>query len=173
MNHNLPGVSVHGILQTRVLEWAAIFFSRGSSWPRYWTLLSCILGRFFTIWATSFISSWSIMFIAYFSSPVNFFNLIIFIFLVVVFYFPLRKLSLTFLIKPILWCWTFNFCLSVELFISSSNLNLRHWQGRVRTVRIGHETTDLFQIGKRVHQGYILSLCLFKLYAEYIMRNTG
>ena len=41
------------------------------------------------------------------------------------------------------------------------------------TVRIGHGTTDWFQIGKGVRQGYILSLCFFNLYAEYIMRNTG
>ena len=41
------------------------------------------------------------------------------------------------------------------------------------TVRTGHETTDWFQIGKGVRQGCILSLCLFNLYAEYIMRNTG
>ena len=40
-------------------------------------------------------------------------------------------------------------------------------------VRTGHGTTDWFQIGKGVHQGCILSLCLFNLYAEYIMRNTG
>ena len=41
------------------------------------------------------------------------------------------------------------------------------------TVRTGHGTTDWFQIGKRVHQGYIMSPCLFNLYAEYIMRNAG
>ena len=40
-------------------------------------------------------------------------------------------------------------------------------------VRTGHGTTDCFQIRKGVHQGYILSPCLFNLYAEYIMRNTG
>ena len=40
------------------------------------------------------------------------------------------------------------------------------------TVRTGHETTDWFQIGKGVHQGCILSPCLFNLYAEYIMRNA-
>ena len=45
--------------------------------------------------------------------------------------------------------------------------------GQEATVRTGHETTDWFQIGKGVHQGYILSLCLFNLYAEYIMRNAG
>ena len=41
------------------------------------------------------------------------------------------------------------------------------------TVRTGHGTTDWFQIGKGVPQGCILSSCLFNLYAEYIMRNTG
>ena len=41
------------------------------------------------------------------------------------------------------------------------------------TVRTGHETTDWFQIGKGVHQSYVLSPCLFNLYAEYIMRNAG
>ena len=40
-------------------------------------------------------------------------------------------------------------------------------------VKTGHGTTDWFQIGKAVHQGCILSLCLFNLYAEYIMRNAG
>ena len=41
------------------------------------------------------------------------------------------------------------------------------------TVRTGHGTTDWFQIGKGVHQGCVLSSCLFNLYAEYIMRNAG
>ena len=41
------------------------------------------------------------------------------------------------------------------------------------TVRTGHGTTDWFQIGKGVHEGCILSPCLFNLYAEYIMRNAG
>ena len=44
---------------------------------------------------------------------------------------------------------------------------------RSETVRTGHGTTDWFQIGKGVRQGYILSPCLFNLYIEYIMRNTG
>ena len=47
------------------------------------------------------------------------------------------------------------------------------YAGQESTVRTGHGTTDWFQIGKRVHQGCILSPCLFDLYAEYIMRNTG
>ena len=47
------------------------------------------------------------------------------------------------------------------------------YAGQEATVRTGHGTTDRFQIGKGVHQGCILSLCLFNLYAEYIMRNAG
>ena len=45
--------------------------------------------------------------------------------------------------------------------------------GQEATVRTGHGTTDWFQIGKGVHQGCVLSPCLFHLYAEYIMRNAG
>ena len=45
--------------------------------------------------------------------------------------------------------------------------------GQKATVRIRHGTTDWFQIGKGVGQGYILSPCLFNLYAQYIMRNAG
>ena len=47
------------------------------------------------------------------------------------------------------------------------------YAGQEATVRIGHGTTDWFQIGKGVFQGCILSPCLFNLYAEYIMRNAG
>ena len=47
------------------------------------------------------------------------------------------------------------------------------YAGQEATVRTGHGTTDWFQIGKGVLQGCILSLCLFNLYAEYIMRNAG
>ena len=58
----------------------------------------------------------------------------------------------------------------------SDNLNslLRNlYAGQEATVRTGHGTTDWFQIGKRVHQGCILSPCLFNSYAEYIMRTAG
>ena len=47
------------------------------------------------------------------------------------------------------------------------------YAGQEATVRAGHGTTDWFQIGKEVHQGCILSPCLFDLYADYIMRNAG
>ena len=47
------------------------------------------------------------------------------------------------------------------------------YAGQEATVRTGHGTTDWFQIGKEVHEGCILSPCLFNFYAEYIMRNAG
>ena len=47
------------------------------------------------------------------------------------------------------------------------------YAGQEATVRTVHGTTDWFQIRKGVHQGCILSLCLFNLYAEYIVRNAG
>ena len=52
MDWSLPGYSVHGILQARILEWVAISFSRGSSSPRNRTQVSCTAGRVFTNWAT-------------------------------------------------------------------------------------------------------------------------
>ena len=51
MDCSPPGYSVHGILQARTLEWVAISFSRGSSWPRDQTWVSRIAGRHFTVWA--------------------------------------------------------------------------------------------------------------------------
>ena len=51
MDCSLPGSSVHGTFQARILEWVAISFSRGFSQPRNRTRVSCIVGRFFTNWA--------------------------------------------------------------------------------------------------------------------------
>ena len=56
---------------------------------------------------------------------------------------------------------------SIQIFITEI------YAGQQATVRTGHGTTDWFQIGKGVHQVCILSLCLFNLYAEYVMRNAG
>ena len=53
MDYSLPGSSVHGIFQAEILEWVAISFSRGSSQPRDWTQVSCIVGRHFIVWAKS------------------------------------------------------------------------------------------------------------------------
>ena len=47
------------------------------------------------------------------------------------------------------------------------------YAGQEATVRTGHGTTDLFQIGKEVCQDFMLSPCLFNFYAEFIMRNAG
>ena len=47
------------------------------------------------------------------------------------------------------------------------------YAGQEATVRTGHGTRDWFKIGKEIHQGFILSPCLFNFYAEYIMRNAG
>ena len=52
MDCSLPGSSLHGIFQARILEWVATSFSRGSSQPRDWTQVSHIVGRHFAIWAT-------------------------------------------------------------------------------------------------------------------------
>ena len=52
MDYSPLGSSVHGILQARMLEWVVISFSRGSSWPRDQTWVSCIAGGLFAIWAT-------------------------------------------------------------------------------------------------------------------------
>ena len=52
MDCSLPGSSVHGILQARILEWFAISFSRGSSQPRDWTYISCIGRKILYCWAT-------------------------------------------------------------------------------------------------------------------------
>ena len=57
MDCSLPGSSVHGIFQARILEWVAISFFRGSSWPRDPTWVSHIAGRRFTVWATKSIDN--------------------------------------------------------------------------------------------------------------------
>ena len=52
MDCSPPGSSVHGIFQAWILEWVAVSFSRGTSWPRDRTWVFCIVGRCFTVWAT-------------------------------------------------------------------------------------------------------------------------
>ena len=53
MDCSQPGSSAYGISQAVILEWVAISSSRGSSWSRNWTCISCIAGKFFTCWATA------------------------------------------------------------------------------------------------------------------------
>ena len=52
MDCSLPGSSIHGIFQARILEWGAISFSRRSSWTKNWIQVFHIVGRCFTVWAT-------------------------------------------------------------------------------------------------------------------------
>ena len=66
---SLPGSSIHGIFQVRILEWVTISFSRRSSWPRVWTWVYRIVGRCFTIWATREVSSDSDRRSPYFPKP--------------------------------------------------------------------------------------------------------
>ena len=58
MDYSLPGSSVHGTIQTKILEWVAISFARGSSQPRDQTRVFHIAGRLFTVWATRGICKW-------------------------------------------------------------------------------------------------------------------
>ena len=70
-----PGSSIHGILQARILEWVAISFSRGSSWPRDRTQVSRITGRRFNLWATREVPIFdSITFRYYFINVINIYN---------------------------------------------------------------------------------------------------
>ena len=85
-----------------------------------------------------------------------------------------RKKSISALLalpKPLTVWITINWKILKEMGIRDLLRNM--YAGQEATVRSGHGTTDLFQIGKGVHQGRILSPCLFNLYAKYIMRNAG
>ena len=76
--------------------------------------------------------------------------------------------------KPLTVWITINWKILKEMGIPDHPICLLRnlYEGQKATVRTGYQTTDWFQIGKGIHQGCILSLCLFNLYAEYIMRNA-
>ena len=113
MDCSLPGSSIHGIFQARVLEWVAIAFSKKN-------IYFCFID-----YAKAFDC---------------------------VDHNKLQKILQEMEISDHLICLLRNL-----------------YAGQEATVRTGHETTDWFQIGKGVHEGCILSPCLFNLYAGYIM----
>ena len=89
-----------------------------------------------------------------------------------------RKTSTSLLLtipKPLIVCYHKNWKILQEMGIPDHPTCLLRnlYAGQEATVRTGHGTTGWFQIEKGVLQGYILSPCLFNLYAEYIMRNAG
>ena len=89
-----------------------------------------------------------------------------------------RKTSISALFtmpKPLTVWITINWKILKEIGIPDHLIYLLRnlYAGQEATIRTGHGTTDWFQIGKGVHQGCILSPCLFNFYAEYIMRNAG
>ena len=158
--------TVHGILQARILEWVAISFSRGSSQPRNRTQVSCIVGRFFTNWAKREAS------LTWYSAP----NL------GCVYFLCDFKVSLIYLNHYI--CYIIIYCFIICIYPQTNDFDLTgvRWveHGGLPSMglhRVRHDCSDLaaggFQIRKGVCQGCILSLCLFNLYAECIMRNTG
>ena len=79
------------------------------------------------------------------------------------------------MLKPLTMWITTNWKILQEMGIPDHLICLliNLYAGQEATVRTGHGTTDWFQIGKGVHQGCMLSPCLFNFYAEYIMRNAG
>ena len=151
-------------LQARTLEWVAISFSNAWKWKvkvkslsRVWLVV--------TPWTAAYQSPLSMGF-----SRQEYWSGV-----------PLpspRKASTSALLtmpKPLTVWITTNWKILKEMGISD-NLTclLRNlYAGQEATVRTEHGTTDWFQIGKGVRQGCILSLCLFNLHAEYIMRNAG
>ena len=89
-----------------------------------------------------------------------------------------RKISISALftmLKPLTVWMTINWKILKEMGLPDHLACLLRnlYAGQEAKIRTGHGTTDWFQIGKGVHQGCILSPCLFNLYAEYIMRNAG
>ena len=192
------GYTVYGILQARILEQVAFPFSRGSSGPRDQTLVSHIADGFFTSWATRQAENILDTSKLFQNSPSQAST----IHELWTSKLPFRKgkgtrdqiANIHWIIKKarefqknICFCfldyakafdcmdhnklWKILKKMGIPDHLTCLFWNL--YAGEEATVRTGHGTTDRFQIGKGVHQGCILSPCLFNLNAEYIMRNTA
>ena len=144
MDCSPPGSSIHGIFQARILEWMAISSSRGSSQPRNQTHISCVSCIGRQILYHCI--TWEAL-----SVCLNYAK------------------AFDCVDNNKLWKILQEMGIPDHLTFLLRNL----YAGQEATVRTGHGTTDWFQIGKGVHQGCILSPCLFNLYAKYIMRNAG
>ena len=163
---NPPSSSVHGILQARVLEWVAISFSSKVMLKILQARLQQYVNRECPDVQAGFrkgrgtrdklptsAGSWKMREFS-------------------------RKTSISALLtmpKPLTVWITINWKILKEMGIPDHlTCLLRNlYAGQEATIRIGHGTIVWFQTGKGIHQGCILSPCLFKLFAEYIMRNAG
>ena len=156
---SLPGSSHHWILQARILVWVAYPFTRGSSWPRDQTQVSFIAHRFFAIWATREQTAnirWIIKKAREFQKNI---------------YFGFIDYAKALTVWITTNCGKFLKEIGIPEHLTWLLRNL--YAGQEAIVRTGNGTIDWFQIGKGVHQGCILSLCLLNFYAEYIMWNAG
>ena len=162
-----PGPPVTGILQARTLEWVAISFSNAWKWKVKMKSLSRVC-LFPNPWTAAYQAFPSMGF-----STQEYWSGV-----------PLPSLKskrvpekhLLCLLHESLWLCvsqqTENF-LEIRIRDHLTRLLINLYAGQEATVRTGHGTKDWFQIRKGVHQGCILSPCLFNLYAEYIMHNAG
>ena len=141
MGCSLPGSSVHGILQARILDWVAIPSSRGSSWPTDWTQVSCSAVRFFTIWAIRKAHHLPMSFSKIFA---------LFILIWRSLYMWVISTHIYCVIHNKLWKILKEMGIADHLTCLLRNL----YAGQEATVRTGHGTTDWFQIGKGVRQGW-------------------
>ena len=143
--------TVHGILQARIMKWVAVPFSRGSSQPRSSTLVLYHLKYMINTRFSSHIKK-----AREFQKNI---------------YFSFIDYAKAFDCVDHNKLWEILKEMGIPDHLTCLLRNL--YAGQEATVRTGHGTTDWLQIGKGVHQGCILSPCLFNLYAQYIMRNAG
>ena len=126
---SLPGFSIHAILQARVLEWAVISFSKGSSQPRDQTRISHIVDRRFTVWAIIMLSIFfmSVFTYSYFMIMSSFCYLINV--LANLFWFLILYLALSYIlrIQTHVWVW---YCLSrgCSLMMAHNKMSVLSWQ---------------------------------------------
>ena len=167
MDCSLAGSSVNGILQATILQWVAVPFFRGSSWPRDQTQVSSIAGRFFTVWATREVQRQRNQ-RSNCQHPLD------------------NRKSRKIPEKNIYFCFidyakAFDCVDHNKLWKVLQEMGIPNhltwllrnlYTSQEAIVTTGHGTMNWFQIGKGVRQGCRLSPCLFNLYAEFIMQKA-